>query len=323
MPLQNQRSDGEAYIVDEIIYLDTENGPEQISGTNADVLLSPFKVLQDVVSIEVADIQIDRSAASMFTVYNKLDFEFEVDDRTGSDPVYYQFTVTMPLSDPNAEPMEIYQLFDQAFNRQVRIEFTDGNWLSSGSAFNDPSYQMYFNIYAEDPFESSVNPDAPNTIGFDTGSIITKMTLLFASGPNADTLSAGPLLGFDKEDYDFTTIEVVFFDTIYYYVGVSQNNMNFSPYNYIDITIDEVPELNPVFRFFPKTYFSTRSQILPVKPRLLTEPIKKLEKLTLRYRLEGGFLPQVPPPLYLSLRIFHLLEGNNVPDYLKNRPIVK
>lgn len=323
MPLQEQRSDGSVYIVDEIVYVDGENDNQRPGDGNANIQFRPPKILQDVVSVEVSDIQISRNAASIFAIQNKLDFELEVDPNDGSDPVYYVFTVTYPLVDPNAEPLEITQAMDQAFNQQVQLEFTDGNWISSfaGSSV-EGGFDTYFNITTSESFEPP-NTDAPLTIGFVSGALVTSITVLFKSGLNAST-TLPEIFGFDYEDLQLNqSIISTLPYPIYYYTGRSTNRMNYNVYNFIDITVDELPELNPVFRFFPKTYFSTRTQILPQKPRLLTKPIKKLERMTIRYRIDGTFTPLNPPPLLVNFRVFHLLEGFSVPEYVKERPIIK
>lgn len=329
MPLQENRGDGTLYILDEILYVDGENGTDLIDGSKADIRFRPQKVLQDVVSIEVSDIQIDRKSASMFAVYNKLDMEIEVDPFNGDPVSYYTFTVTLPPADPNAEPMEILEIMDQAIRRQSRLEFVDGNWIGSSSGLSEPTRNTHtwntrFSLTTAEPGpDDPENPDAPITIGFNSGARITQWSILFESGANAST-SPAEILGFEVEDLILMRVVIGSppFDT-YYFTGKSPNQMNVQPYNFIDITVDEVPELNPVFRFYPKNFFATRIQVIPLKPRLLTEPIKKLERLTIRYRLENGLVPISPPPIIISFRVFHLLEGIDVPDYLKNRPIIK
>lgn len=133
----------------------------------------------------------------------------------------------------------------------------------------------------------------------------TQCTFLFSSGPNKAT-SAATVLGFDdSSDFVFTDYVVGPY-TFKYAQSLYPASIN--RFRYLDVFVQETPELDPLYRIFLPTIRSVATA-LPEnnsRVRLLTEPVKKLKTLHVNFRLEGGIVPVFRQPFYFSLRIYQL-----------------
>ena len=117
-----------------------------------------------------------------------------------------------------------------------------------------------------------------------TNTLPVAATFLFGSVP---TDSAAMVLGFTDSDTSVFTVD----GTTYYYPIPS-----FIPTlvvdRYMDIFIDQFPELRPLARIFLTDDTNYTSSLMAIKDvRLLTTPVPRLEKLTIRLRLPNNRIP--------------------------------
>ena len=109
-------------------------------------------------------------------------------------------------------------------------------------------------------------------------------TFLFGSVP-AD--SAAMVLGFPDAD---TSVFAVGGTTYYYPVPSFVPTLVVD--RYMDVFVDQFPELRPVARIFLTDDTNYTSSLLAIKDvRLLTTPVPRLEKLSIRLRLSNNRIP--------------------------------
>lgn len=127
---------------------------------------------------------------------------------------------------------------------------------------------------------------------------------LFGSGPNAHR-SAAKVLGFVEgvDSNAYVEYDAGLFGTGFYNTPQTTSFVALAPWRYIDVHIDEFPELKPVARipfFDATTTLYERSDASA--PRLLEQPVKRLDSM--RFRLT---LPDGRPPLERSLGGYDLV----------------
>jgi len=143
--------------------------------------------------------------------------------------------------------------------------------------------------------------DAPNEFA--------DVSLLFATGPN-ESDSMHRQLGYEKVD---TVPDPVWGGTLSTYT----NNLN--PLRYVDVTVKEAPELNPVARIFLNDHKMTRPiNQIPTAVRWLQQPIQRLDELTISLRLEGGrrLASTEDPTHWLEFEILSLEPAQNIPSWV-------
>jgi len=326
MPLQEIEGDGEAYLVEDDIVIDSQFDIQ--SGTNTDFVFTPTKVLNNVTGIEIGSIQVDQSLSGPLSINSWFDIQFTTDE---VQPRVFIVSFQLPAMVNGSTQQELAELLQTSLTSALLSYFADGYWLTARADFfgDDP---IFVSITVEAPVDIPPFPPAPTapvTVGFANDVRFSSIILLFGSGEHADK-TAAEVYGFEKTD--FTMNSFIIGDpgfpefAIYYYEAQAQNLPRIPDYSYIDLFIDELPELQPFFRFFPPRDDSVVTQVLPARRsqfRLLTQPIRRLERLTIHVRLRGGFIPTDVLPLYLTLRIYHIKQGYNIPDYMTERIILK
>lgn len=120
----------------------------------------------------------------------------------------------------------------------------------------------------------------------DTGTVQS----LGATGPNADNY-AHEIFGL-TEGVDTPATQIINGTT---YTGlIPSSYINVFPYRYVDFTFDEIPELTPHSRIWnTSTIDYSMSRWCVEKPRLLTDPPRRLDRLTVRVRLPNNLLPNI------------------------------
>lgn len=307
MPFQQSQTE-EAYILDEDLVIDSETDKQETE-TNTDFTVTLPKVLNNVLSLDVTQVEINQETIGIFSVLKWIDIRVTMLDTATGDLHYHDLAVKLPPFNGVSTVDEIMQFISTNFNLAVRAEFTDGDKLLA----------EYFggNLMIKETLSSRNNPSLPKTFGFYlAGYEIHNITLLFLSGAHAES-SIAPLLGFDKTDLDATLVPTYHFEWT-----LDPASVLTSPYTYVDIFIREAPELRPFFRYYPDYEGFSRRQLLPGRSRMLTAPLRRLEKLHFQVRLRGGLVP-TDAPLFLHLRILHLNESTEVPQYLKERIVIK
>jgi hypothetical protein len=135
------------------------------------------------------------------------------------------------------------------------------------------------------------------------------VSLLFASGPNeADSMHRQ--LGYEKID---TIPDPVWGGTL------STYTINTNPSRYIDVTVREAPELNPVGRIFLNDHKMTKPvNQIPTAVRWLHKPIQRLHEFNVSLRLEGGrrLASTEDPTHWLGFEIISLEPAANIPGWV-------
>ena len=324
MPLQNIEGDGEAYLVEDDIIIDTQRGIS--SGTNTDFTVRPSKILNNVVGVEIGAIQVERALSGPLSLNSWFDIQFTTDEVV---PRVFVISFQLPAMVNGSTSDDLTALLETSLQAAILSYFADGYWLVATVNYFDT---VFISIQVEAPVDIPPFPPAPTapvTVGFADDVRFSSIILLFGTGEHADK-TAAEVYGFEKTDFtlNFFIIGDPGFPefAIYYYEAEAPNDIFVPDYSYIDIFIDELPELQPFFRFFPPRDNSTILQVLPARRsqvRLLTQPIRRLERLTVHVRLRGGIVPTDIFPMYLTLRVYHIKQGYNIPDYMTERVILK
>lgn len=336
MPFQPIEAGKGSYLLDEDVLVDSQID-KQDNETNIDFTVTLQKVLNNVIAMEVSEIEIDRAMVGAFSLEKWIDVTLYVDPRTGADPTPHTFSAKLPALDGTSTPQELAAVVALTLNNAVREAFTDGNWIEfNGSATTSVGAPDFFTdnviLVVSCQIDSAgpgidPNPNALETLGFEppgSGNIPTRIVFNFGTGPNAaESISRiiGVKVGVDIECvFQFNgsiVLPLYFTDLSGTYTPTT------TPYPYIDIFIDEIPEFQPFFRFYPPNPLYTRRQLLPARSRIITNPIKRMNKLRVRVRHQNGIRPTPEYPIFFHLRISHMVEGGGVPEYLTERIIVK
>lgn len=167
----------------------------------------------------------------------------------------------------------------------------DANF-NTGVGVNFTVYTLPSSTYASDRVQVISDISGDHTA--------ISMEYLFGSGDNTDD-SAWNVFGFkkgvDNGGYRQVVAGNASMTAIELFDPVPDSEFTVSPYRYIDVYIDEAPELSPVARIFmtdEKTTSAnyTTNQLVDNKTRLLNDlPIRKLSTITVRLEFEGKIIP--------------------------------
>ena len=325
MPLQDIEGGGQAYLVEQDLFIDSQFNIN--SGSNTDFVFKPRDVLNNVTGVEVGNIQIYQSLNGPLSPNSWFDIQFTTDEVV---PRVFLINFQLPAMVNGTTAEELVDLLKDSLAAALSSYFADGDWLVASARISGG--QVFISIQVKSPtfvLPFPPAPTAPVTVGFANDVRFSSIVLLFGSGEHADK-TAAEVFGFEK--IDFTMSLSVIGDpgfpefASFNYEAEAPNPPRVPDYSYIDIFIDELPELQPFFRFFPPRDDSVIHQILPARRsqfRMLTQPIRRLERLTVHVRLRGGVVPTDAFPIYLTLRVYHIKQGYNIPDYMTERIVLK
>ncbi len=277
MPLEHgAHGSKETYLKRVRVAVDSEL---RASGSQFDFTFELPSTYEHVASIELVDYNVSHSH-----------------QRTFRDTAPANNCVTVHLESTSGPPEEL--TFKVTFSSQTRdtapttAEFASQLTSEFNAAMNAQSHS-YFNI-AGDVVWTITEQVTTNVMGVcnaldfliydNNNGIPVAATFLFGSVP-AD--SAAMVLGFTDADTSVFTIG----GTTYYYPVPS-----FIPTlvvdRYMDVFIGQFPELHPVARIFLTDDTNYTSSLLAIRDvRLLTTPVPRLEKLSIRLRLANNRIP--------------------------------
>jgi hypothetical protein len=281
MPLR--QLDGNGYLATTKVYANSSD--DRGGGPNSRFRVALNTELRDVVSVELTGFSIPRSIGPTFPL--------------GQD--YVDFHVYK-----NAERFDFsFQIPQASYTISTLVAYLDNTMHTL--AWNALGSGVFFIVEA----------DAINKLTFTfvwASSLLTfSWGLDFRSGPNS-TNSAYSLLGFEQEDY--TGTDVSFRDLAI--EAPSPTNLNL--FRYIDISLEEIPELQPMKRIYignTDTYTLVNQAITP-RTRILTntERLNRLRYITINASLGGG--QEVLDVTYdLEFTIYNLEADDNVPDWVQ------
>lgn len=313
MPLEVPETQSH-FVQIEDIYVDSER--DRVSGDNADFVVDLTQQrFSRVIAVEVPEYHIPVDLLSQFTGADRIDFRLRNPSINGGNwktlvahlaqEKQLYFT---PEELPGCTLSTVFEAFRLAILQDPDF---GGKCDVIPRPRTDDRLELVCRTLVFPPFATW------------PGMGSTECELLFGSGANLSR-SAGPVLGFDQQDYPLTPFT---FDGKLFRSVIGDRPIQINKYSYVDMFFDEVPELAPVTRMFvpdlPGLEFFDEQPDLSSRTRLLTRPVRDLRKLTVRIRLQGGLKPQKDLPLYFTVRVFYLNLTHSIPYYARNRRIVR
>ena len=287
MPLHE--IDGESYLAVTKLYVNSTD--DRGGGTNSRFRVDLNTELRNVVSVELTGYSIPRSVTPTFSPNkNHVDFHVIEDGITRFD-YSFQLPSTPFTIDTLTEYLE--DTMDQLVSDEIGAS-------------------LYF----------IVAPGENNVLEFEfrwAGSLHTyTWGLDLKTGPNATT-SAYAELGFEQNDYTST------------FGGFRNAIINafvpviFDTYRYIDISAEEIPELQPIKRVFlgnAASYTLVDQNVAP-RTRIITntDGSVRLRHLTINAILANGVEP-LEETYDLEFTIYNLEAVEKVPEWVKERFLV-
>lgn len=278
-------------------------------GFSNDVRVMLTESFSNVIGIEVENYSVPLQSLSQFTGKNKIDFRLRNPAIFGGQ--WKNFTAVIPVkpvlyNSPEAPSADLLTSLYEAF---ASVIGTDPDFGGKVDIVAVPDAGTTTRLICR----TLAYPPLATWPGYGS----TECEFLFDSGPNREE-SAAQILGFDNQDYTFFPITL---NGTPFRVVVSPRNAQINRFRYLDILLDEVPEFKPFHRIFIPT-IRTQTTSLPEnasRMRLLSQPIRTLDRLTIRLRLAGGRKPFSIFPFYFSFRIFELKSSFALPEKEQER----
>lgn len=280
-------------------------------GTSSDVRIQLKDAFSNVVGLEMENYQVPLQSLSQFTGKNKIDFRLRNPNIFGGN--WKNFTASIPVkpvvyNSPEAPGADLLTSLYESFAQTISTDPDFGGKVDIVPVVDTAQTTRLI-------VRTLAYPPLATWPGYGS----TEAEFLFGTGPNKEE-SAALVLGFDEIDYTFFPIII---NGTAFRAVVSPRKTQINRFRYLDVFIDEVPEFKPFHRIFIPTVRSL-STSLPEnasRMRLLTQPVRKLETLTIRLRLPGGIKPFTDFPFYFSFRVFELKSSYRLPE--KERARVK
>ena len=275
--------DGDSYLAVTKVYVNSSD--DRGDGTNSRFRVPLNTELRNVVSVELTGYAIPRSVAPTIPAATSyVDFHVIEDGITR-----YDFSFQIPQTSFTVDTLSSYleDTMDELVSDEIRASLyyvvtpSDNNVLEFIFGWADD-----FHTY---------------TWGLD-----------FKTGPNSAT-SAYAQLGFEQEDYTSTSR------------SLRQQEINavvpvaLSTFRYVDITLEEIPELQPIKRVFigdTADYTLVNQNVAP-RTRIITntERSARLRYITINASLAGG--EELLDITYdLEFTIYNLQATENVPQWV-------
>lgn len=298
MPLQNDFA--EDFVQVSVVHVSSEDAVA-IDNDSNDIKFRLTRAFNNVVAIELESYHVPINMFSQFSGSNYLDFRLQNPDINGG--AAKEFSVALPVipivyNSPTWPTADLLSILYESINKAILKDPDFGSRVDVVPIVNP-------NKLTE--FICRTFPFAPVFPALNS----TQCTFLFGTGPNKNA-SCARILGFDDVDVAFVDIT---FGTDTYKFAQSLLPAQINKFRYVDIHLEEATEFHPFYRIFLPTVrsLSTSSSETSSRVRLLTEPVKKLEALTISMRLPGGVKPFVANTYYFSFRIFELKSTHGMP----------
>ena len=298
MPLQNDYA--EDFIQVSVVHVSSAEALA-IDNDSNDIKFRLNRAFNNVVAIELESYHVPANMFSQFSGNNYLDFRLQNPDINGGLPK--DFSVALPIipivfNSPTWPTADLLSILYESINDTILKDPDFGPKVDIVPLVNP-------NKLTE--FICRTFPFAPLFPALNS----TNCTLLFGTGPNKHR-SAATILGYDEIDVNFVDIT---FGTDTYKFAQSLLPAQVNKFRYLDIHLQEAAEFNPFYRIFLPTVraLSTSIPEPSSRVRLLTEPVRKLEALTISMRLPGGVKPFVSSTYYFTFRIYELKSTYGLP----------
>lgn len=292
MPLQDPKSVSN-YIKVNKIWI---NSDEKVDGNAYNYRVVLKEQIQYVTGMELTSYNLPNTIAPTFSsVTDKLDFF--ISDGVDTTVLTLEFPIDRYVYEAN------FDTVGTGYTDTLQTLLQDATDADPWFGVDGP-YHLYWTVNSRADEKTEVVLDTDGEVGFTFG-------FNFTSGPNTDQ-AANYAMGFEKQDYvDDGNLTLV-----------SPNKTIMEPYRYIDINIDEVKEFQPFARVFITTnpfYGITSNEINVARTRMISsEPIRRLQHLTIKITLEGGVVPPVDDslPHDLGITIFSVANEGEVPAWV-------
>lgn len=307
MPLQTI-SAGDSFTQIDDILVDSSRD-KRSSDTNATFVMVLPSIYTNVIAVEIVDYHMPTNLMSQFSRSNYIDF------RLRNTAIFAGGWKTLVAILPQEKviyhtPEEVpgcnLSIVLQAFKLAI---LRDSDFGGKVDIVPVPEPNERIQILCR----TLVYPPAATWPGFGT----TECELLFGTGVNKHRSAAVPL-GFDQVDLMLSDITLggKLFKT-----AIAARQAIINRFSYIDILINEFPELKPVVRvFLPELSGSSVAlRDEPTRVRLLTNPVRSLRTLSIAIRLRDNIVPQEDLPSFFTVRIFYQDQTHSIPYYGRHR----
>lgn len=301
MPLQDEK--GSNYTKITKVYADSALREDESKGVY-DYRVKLLDEIQFVTGMEVTSYNFPNEVAPSFRAANRNQggtdtIDFYIDDGTN----YQTFTATWPQ-----KKYVFSTTFDLFTSYLDVLETLLEEAIASDPIFGDAGgYSI--------TWETTVTSDQTTEIEIRKGGGAPALDwgFLFATGANAANAAYEPM-GFAQADY--SAISPITSIT-------SPNPVNLEPYRYFDIVVAEARELAPLARVYVTSndfYGIVQNEINVSRTRLLSsEPVRRLQYLTIQVILEGGILLSSNSGTRnhdIGMTVFSVANENSVPNWI-------
>lgn len=283
-----------AYVRRKRIFIDSDERDFSRSRSEFDFVIPLDNLLENVVSVELVDFSIKRDLQQTFIEEtedgygNNIIDVYMNDIATETNPLY--FTVTIP-------PRNYTLLTELATDIQ---DLLNAAVVATGDAY-----------WIARPWLVTVNTSPIS--GIDTGGPDDTLLIqvfdptadigrfLFQSGANHRNNASVPLGYFDGVDTNVTLLYRPTGGGATTLIGnpVQNQAAKLSPFRFMDVNIQQVPELQPLARIsLDEGYLLSKTEQVDARPRMMTNPIKRMDEMHVICTI--GADEQKRPPLSRS-----------------------
>ncbi len=302
MPLQLPRTN--AYCKVQRAFISNK---DRVDGTDYDYTVRLKNPIDYVVGAEVIDFSFNNNLASPFVGHNKLDFRLKNPAIFGGN--WKTLTAIIPLEnytyDTQLNTTNSYvSVVQQAMNIAI---YSDADFANK--------IDVVFELEPAERTEINIRTLAYPPLVTWPGYGSTEAEFLFGTGPNKDE-NPSEIMGFPKDtDFPFT---IVTDDGILVAKALSPFSTNLNRFRYADVLVDEFSEYKPLYRALlsRNEIYQQEQDSNQTRTRLLTNPVRKLEKMTIRIRLQGDVVPSAIEEHNISFILVYLSNEQVLPNYV-------
>ena len=295
MPLENEKSRAN-YVNVTKLFISSKDRDENSPGPYT-YQIKLDKEIQYVVGMEITGYNFPSEIAPTFISQgpktrgtDKLDFQLQ------AGALVKNFTATWPEKSYSYQNLTVpYLSYVLVLGQILNIAIENDPDFGVGA----PNQALFVSI--SDPNElSNVTVSGAGVTGF---------AYLFATGPNKEN-SCFNAMGYNQADTAFALQQI------------SPTRTNLKPFRFLDINIKQAAEFTPLKRIYTtdNIYYGTvRNDPSVSRTRLLSsQPIRKLVRLDIEIRLEGGITPPDLTGLEhdITITVFNIANEQVVPGWV-------
>lgn len=310
MPRTNVSNNAEVYIKRERVFVDPEGRDRTRSKSQSSFVFPLNNLYEEVQGIELVEFNVTGSILRTFYATegshmgnNKVDIYME-DTATGTNTL--SFTLEMPSATYDTTA-ELAAALQTQLNAQMDAQ---------GDAFHNTSNDVEWTVTVS-ATENVLG--ATNVLIFtvEDNSVADSIEANFLFGTGANKREAAwKVLGF-SEGVDTAVFSL---GGTNYYSPVPAFSPTLRPFRYVDVFVDQFPELRPVARLFITGEGSyVRERVVQKGTRLLDTPVKNIQNMNIRLTLanERPIPSVIQHGVDLVFDIFVVSQEQKVPGWLQ------